>query len=175
MCCRHSDSPEDKLQVKARTRLYSELDILNIIQQLRVAKFVGDLNLTPEQKYLVNYHSEYMLFRDDARAPLINFHRYEDHRQPEDTNRRDRVSKNVTDCVHSLDVEKREHQETYKRIMARGRQVQDDMGNVEDDQADTGVGAQQQPSPRQVQDAARYQALPDSQLLPDRDGTNNMA
>jgi|Transcript_35926 hypothetical protein len=30
-CCRFRDSSEDKLQVKARARLYSELDILNII------------------------------------------------------------------------------------------------------------------------------------------------
>jgi len=47
-CCRFSDSDEDKLQVKARSRLYSELDILSIIQQLRVARFVGELKLSAE-------------------------------------------------------------------------------------------------------------------------------
>ena len=65
LCCRHSHSAEDKLQAKARTRLYQELDILKIIQKLRVARFVAELNLTDEQRYLVNYHTEYMLFRDD--------------------------------------------------------------------------------------------------------------
>jgi len=30
-CCRSKDTPEDKLQGKARTRLYAELDILQII------------------------------------------------------------------------------------------------------------------------------------------------
>ena len=152
-CCRFRDSAEDKLQVKARSRLYSELDILNIIQQLRVARFVGELNLTPEQKYLVNYHSEYMLFRDNTRAPTVNFHRYTDHRkeEEEDNGRGDRIRKNVTDCVHSLDPQKPEHQETYRRIMARGRQIQQEMGNVAEDQANAGgMASHRQPSPRQV-------------------------
>lgn len=48
LCCRHSDNRDDKLQGKARTRLYAELDILQIIQKLRVARFVAERTLTDE-------------------------------------------------------------------------------------------------------------------------------
>ena len=41
-CCRHSEDHKDKLQSKARTRLYSELDILQIIHKLRIARFVAE-------------------------------------------------------------------------------------------------------------------------------------
>ena len=111
MCCRFRDSDEDKLQATARTTLYSELDILKIIQQLRVSKFVGDLNLTPEQKYLVNYHSEYMLFIDQKRSPQVNFARYEDHRPAagDSDGRGDRVRMNVTQCIHKLDYQNPRH------------------------------------------------------------------
>lgn len=94
----------------------------------------------------MNYHSEYMLFRDAASDPSVNFHRYTDHRQPDDQNRMDRQRKNVTDCVHSLRPDQYEHQETYRRIMARGRQVQQEMGNVADDQENRGASGN--PSPR---------------------------
>ena len=84
-CIRHKDSPEDKLQSKARTRLYRELDIMQIIQKLRIARFVSELELSEEQRYLVNYHGEYMLFRNDDIAPAFNANRYTDFR-PEDPN-----------------------------------------------------------------------------------------
>ena len=51
--------------MKARKRLYQELDILQIIQKLRVARFVSEISLSEEQRYLINYHTEYMLFRED--------------------------------------------------------------------------------------------------------------
>jgi len=122
-CCRHADSDEDKLQASARSHLYSELDILNIIQQLRVARFVGDLNLTAEQKYLVNYHSEYMLYRTQSRQNTVNFHRYTDHRAVENLNRGERINKNVSDCVRRLDPNNPKHKETYRCIVSRGRPV----------------------------------------------------
>ena len=48
LCCRHTESHEDRLQAKARSRLYAELDIMQIISKLRVARFVAELKLTPE-------------------------------------------------------------------------------------------------------------------------------
>jgi len=89
LCCRHSENAEDKLQAKARSRLYAELDILQIIQKLRVARFVAELKLTDEQRYLVNYHSEYMLFRDDGKSTYLNATRYTDHRREEQNANRD--------------------------------------------------------------------------------------
>ena len=80
-CCRHRGERQDNLQAKAKTRLYQELDIMKIIQKLRVARFVSELELTEEQRYLVNYHNEYMLFNDGHED--FNAARYTDHRQEE--------------------------------------------------------------------------------------------
>ena len=60
--------------------------------------------------------------------------------------------------------------------MARGRQIVQDMGNVADDQDNAGGQRQQEPSRRQVQQAANYRPLAaDGNPLPDRDQTNDMA
>ena len=126
LCCRHSDNYEDKLQAKARSRLYQELDILQIIQKLRVARFVAELNLTDEQRYLVNYHTEYMLFRDDSKAMPFNASRYTDHRHEEPLSRDDRVKNNVDSAINRLDPSSRAIQETYKRIMGRNRPAEED-------------------------------------------------
>ena len=58
--------------------------------------------------------------------------------------------------------------------MARGRTLHDEAGHVDEDQADDGVAANHS-SPRQVQDAAAYRPLADSNPQPDRDQTNNIA
>ena len=122
LCCRHKNNDMDKLQGKARTRLYSELDILQIIQKLRIARFVAELNLTAEQRYLVNYHTEYMVFRDDSRASPFNAARYEDHRREENLGRDDRINKNVDSCIDNLDPsEQPSVEDTYTRIMSRNR------------------------------------------------------
>ena len=56
---------------------------MQIIHKLRIAKFVAEQNLSEEQRYLVNYHTEYMLFRDDTKAKPFNASRYTDHRTEE--------------------------------------------------------------------------------------------
>jgi len=92
------------------------------------------MKLTPEQKYLVSYHSEYMLFRKDERAPVVDFSRYDDHRAVgQGDSRQNRQKTNISSCVDSLDVNNESHQETYRRIVARGRHPDDVMGNVEED------------------------------------------
>ena len=73
--------------------------------------------------------------------------RYTDHRKPEDDNRSERIKKNVNECVRALNHEDPRHQQTYKRIMSRGRVVEQDMGNVAEDQASANDAAYQ-PSPR---------------------------
>ena len=102
-CCRHSDNFEDKLQGKARTRLYQELDILQIIQKLRVGRFVAELNLSEEQRYLVNYHTEYMLFRDNQIDSNLNAPRYTDHRREENKDRDTRMKENISRAIEALD------------------------------------------------------------------------
>ena len=41
---------------------------------------MAELNLSDEQRYLVNYHTEYMLFRDDQIVAPFDASRYTDHR-----------------------------------------------------------------------------------------------
>ena len=110
LCCRHKDSDEDKLQGKARSRLYQELDILQIIQKLRVARFVAELKLSEEQRYLVNYHTEYMLFRRDEHAKTFSANRYTDHRKGDDGDKRDdRILANVQQAIQGLDPTNEDH------------------------------------------------------------------
>ena len=130
LCCRHSDNYEDKLQAKARSRLYSELDILQIIQKLRIARFVAEKELTDEQRYLVNYHSEYMLFRDENKAKPFNASRYTDHRKEEDVLRDERVKKTVSSCIDNLNHNDHSVKLTYKAIMGRNRQAEEDHGHI---------------------------------------------
>jgi hypothetical protein len=131
LCCRQTDGKDklDKLQGKARSRLYAELDILQIIQKLRVSRFVAELNLTEEERYLVNYHSEYMLFRDD-KVEKLNAPRYTDHRPPNEQEgqslaRDDRIKKNAENCINGLDHESNTGKKTYKKIMARVREEEE--------------------------------------------------
>lgn len=110
-CCRHRNEREDNLQAKAKTRLYQELDIMKIIQKLRVARFVAELELTEEQRYLVNYHSEYMLFNDGHED--FNASRYTDHRQEVEGSKpsRHEHAKNVVEkCISELDPTDYKHQ-----------------------------------------------------------------
>lgn len=129
-CCRQQNDYKDKLQSNARDRLYSELDIMQIIHKLRIAKFVAEQNLSEEQRYLVNYHTEYMLFRDKDKAKPFNASRYTDHREAmPDKNRDDRIQHNVDSCIASLDPSdeqfKDSYKATYKAIMGRGRPLND--------------------------------------------------
>lgn len=60
--------------------------------------------------------------------------------------------------------------------MARGRQIVQEMGSVAEDQDNSGGQRQQEPSRRQVQQAAGYGRLAaDGNPLLDRDQTNDMA
>lgn len=155
LCCRHKSNREDKLQAKARTRLYAELDILNIIQKLRVARFVAEQNLSEEQRYLVNFHSEYMLTTDESQLTELNASRYLDHRKEEDDtrDRRARIADNVGDAINHLDAT--EHAATYKAIMGRGKDKEEAHAIVgEDDHRSQRLS----PNP-----TARYSALVDNE------------
>ena len=68
---------------------------MQIIHKLRIARFVAEQNLSEEQRYLVNYHTEYMLFRDNNQDKTFNASRYTDHRpanQADQKKRDQRVS-----------------------------------------------------------------------------------
>lgn len=146
-CCKHEDSDIDKLQGKARTRLYSELDICSIIQKLRVARFVAELTITPEQHYLVNYHTEYMLFRDDEQAPNVDFSRYTDHRNADaNAGRAQRLSTTAADAVMQLTSNDPKHQETYKRIMARNSPGEEAFAEMDADDDGNAGGPQVEPN-----------------------------
>ena len=98
---------------------------MQMIHKLRIARFVAEQTLSEEQRYLVNYHTEYMLFRDDKKETPFNASRYTDHRA-DDTQKRDaRISLNVKKCINKLDpsdeMHKDSYQATYKAIMGRNR------------------------------------------------------
>lgn len=141
-CCRHRGERDDNLQAKAKTRLYQELDIMKIIQKLRVARFISELELTEEQRYLVNFHSEYILFNDGHED--FNASRYTDHRKDEDDSRKTHAQKNVEKCINKLDPTDHRAQATYKRIIGRGRKADEAVAQAGDsDDNDSG-----NPSPR---------------------------
>jgi len=164
-CVRHKDSPEDRLQSKARTRLYRELDVMQIIQKLRVARFVSELELSEEQRYLVNYHGEYMLFRNDDIAPAFNANRYTDFRpeDPVEAKRDNRRRIAVQQAIQKLQHDDPKHMETYKRIMARNRPEEDAIAAVRDvnDDGNPGNDGGQPPNAgyRQVADGSNDQLL----------------
>ena len=49
------------MQESAKKKLYSEIDILEIIKKLRVAYFASELALKPRQRWLVSFFHEYKL------------------------------------------------------------------------------------------------------------------
>jgi len=140
-CCRHRNEREDNLQAKAKTRLYQELDIMGIIQKLRVARFVSELELSEEQRYLVNYHNEYMLFNDGHED--FNAARYTDNRkevQGQKPSRHEHAQNVVESCINELDASNPKHQETYRRIMGRGRKHEEAVANAGDDDENNAAG-----------------------------------
>ena len=93
---------------------------------MRVARYVAELELSEEQRYLVNYHTEYMLFINDELAVPFDASRYTDHRREDDDSKReDRIKKNVAKAINCLDPSDYKHKETYKRIMARNRPAEE--------------------------------------------------
>ena len=143
-CVRHKDNEDDKLQSKARTRLYKELDILTILQNLRVSRYHCSLGLSEEQRYLVNYHGDYMLFRNDEITKAFDAARYTDHRGDEDANFDARRKKTVSECIESLRFDKEADKQTYIRIMSRDRPQEDMRVNLQGEESDaSGSPAQQ--------------------------------
>ena len=49
------------MQESAKKKLFSEIDILEIIKKLRVAYFASELALKPRQRWLVSFFHEYKL------------------------------------------------------------------------------------------------------------------
>lgn len=147
LCCRQKDDTLDKLQAKARKRLYSELDIMRIIQRLRVSRFLAETKLSPEQRYLVNYHTEYMLFKNEQGGEPFNASRYDDVRAPNnDAPRDDRLRMTASKAVGQLRHDDEIDRATYVRIMGRNRvdeepiEQEAQINDQGDDGPDNGAG-----------------------------------
>jgi hypothetical protein len=61
-CCRHKSTTKDRLFVTGRSKLWAEMDLLNIIKQLRTNKFTSQSYLKPHQVALIRWFEEYTLF-----------------------------------------------------------------------------------------------------------------
>ena len=110
---------------------------MQMIHKLRIARFVAEQTLSEEQRYLVNYHTEYMLFRDDKKETPFNASRYTDHRA-DDTDKRDqRIQNNVEKCISKLDPSNEQYKDsykaTYKAIMGRNRASEEQHAEFDDD------------------------------------------
>jgi len=54
-CCRNKDKRVDFLFAEAKKKLYKEIDLLEIIKQLRVYQFTSQVTLTQEQIDMILY------------------------------------------------------------------------------------------------------------------------
>ena len=68
-CCKLRPRRGDRLFKDARSKLYEEIDILEIIKKLRVNKFTSEVVLKPRQRDLVNFFEEYKLSADPPQPP----------------------------------------------------------------------------------------------------------
>lgn len=60
-CCRAKSKRDDFLYREAKKKLYTEIDLLEIVKQMRINMFASDIVLKPRQRYLVNFFEEYKL------------------------------------------------------------------------------------------------------------------
>ena len=90
---------------------------------MRVSRFLAEQQMTPEQRYLVNYHTEYMLFRDGGGVEPFNAARYTDNRPDEgEAGRDERLVMNARRAIHKLNNQSDFDKATYVRIMGRNRE-----------------------------------------------------
>ena len=59
-CCM-KESVEDKLYLKGKAKLHEEIDLLQIIKQLRTSQFVNHVQLKPYQRLLVKWFDKYRI------------------------------------------------------------------------------------------------------------------
>ena len=69
-CCKPKLQKRDRLFKDARSKLFEEIDILEIIKKLRVNKFTSEVFLKPRQRDLVNFFDEYKLTDVPPVAPV---------------------------------------------------------------------------------------------------------
>lgn len=67
-CCRkqRKKSLQEKIFHQAQRNLYNEIDLLEIVKQLRISKFLSSFLLTHNQRELVKFMKQYTLV---ARLP----------------------------------------------------------------------------------------------------------
>lgn len=63
MCCRKTRrrSQQEKIFMQAQHNLYNEIDLLEIVKQLRISKFMSSFILTQNQRELVKFMKQYTL------------------------------------------------------------------------------------------------------------------
>jgi hypothetical protein len=60
-CCRHKETVADRIFEKARFRLHAEIDLLQIIKQLRTNSFIAQTTLKKHQIDLIRWFSRYCI------------------------------------------------------------------------------------------------------------------
>ena len=61
LCCKAKSKRQDFLFKEAKKKLYYEIDLLEIVKQLRINMFASDIVLKPRQRHLVSFFDEYKL------------------------------------------------------------------------------------------------------------------
>ena len=148
-CCRFRERHLDKLQQKAKKKLYAEIDILEIIKKLRVARFASDCTLAPHQRDLVCFHQDYKLDSNVRNVEAFDAQHYEAYRPtygevattslPSINKARDNeAGSKVVAAVNKLDpLHSNIDRVTYARIM--GEHLQADEEPLELDAAHRGL------------------------------------
>lgn len=60
-CCKNDQPINDKLFIKGRAKLHAEIDLLQIIKQLRVNSFVSSTILKPHQDMLIKWFDQFKI------------------------------------------------------------------------------------------------------------------
>jgi hypothetical protein len=69
-CCRsRKKSKQERIFGQAQRNLYNEIDVLEIVKQLRISKFLASFLLTSNQRELVKFMKQYTL---STRVPKLH-------------------------------------------------------------------------------------------------------
>lgn len=104
-CCRRKLTREDKLFAKARIKLHAEIDLLQIIKQLRLFAFTSKILLKPHQPQLVKWFDEYNIkVKEEENVEFSKAIETLDLYQDEDTDKIDQVKDSLRETEKDLAV-----------------------------------------------------------------------
>ena len=80
-CCRRKMNKDDFLQKDAQSKLKREMDLLEVLKTLRLAKFMGQMFISQRQKEMIKFFKDYRL-----EAPGSDHHEDDDDMSDLDPN-----------------------------------------------------------------------------------------